>query len=265
MHRLKRHAFSWFLLPSVLLILLMAFPLVVVVLRGASNDIFANLIQPTSLSALRLSLLTSAISLCVTVVLGTPLAFGMTQWRFRGRGVIETLVDLPVVLPPAVAGLALLMAFGRRGTLGAFFGALGVSLPFTTTAVVLAQIFVAAPFYIRAARIGFGAIDPHYEEAALVEGASAWQIFTRVMIPIAQRSLISGMILMWARALGEFGATILFAGNLEGVSQTMPLAIYIGFERNSDSALALSVVLILLSAALMLLLRRVEADAARSN
>ncbi|HQZ23313.1 MAG TPA: ABC transporter permease [Thermoflexales bacterium] len=249
----------WFLLPGILLVGLMAFPLAVVLWRGATDDFASAISQPAALAALRLSLLTSAISLSVTVTLGTPLAYGLAHWRFRGHGLVETLVDLPVVLPPAVAGLALLMAFGRRGALGPILGAVGVSLPFTTAAVVLAQIFVAAPFYIRAARISFAAIDPHYEEAAIVEGASAWQVFTWVMIPIAGRGLLSGMILMWARAMGEFGATILFAGNLEGVSQTMPLAIYLGFERDSSSALALAVVLILLSGGLMFALRKIEA------
>lgn len=254
----SRRSFPIFLLPGIVLVLLMAFPLAVVLARGATDDFASAISQPAALAALRLSLLTSAISLLATVTLGTPLAYALARWRFAGRRLVETLVDLPVVLPPAVAGLALLMAFGRRGALGSALDLLGISLPFTTAAVVMAQIFVAAPFYIRAARIGFAAIDPHYEEAAIVEGATAWQVFTRVMIPIAGRGLLSGMILMWARAMGEFGATILFAGNLEGVSQTMPLAIYLGFERNSSSALALAVVLILLSGGLMFVLRKIE-------
>lgn len=244
-----------FFIFGLLLVALLALPLAVVIWRGLGDDFFSHISTPAAMAALRLSLITSGLSLAICVVLGTPLAYGLARWRFRGQRLIETLSDLPVVLPPAVAGVALLLTFGRRGTLGPWLAEWGINLPFTTAAVVLAQVFVAAPFYVRTARIGFAAIDKSYEETALVEGGNAWQIFSRVMLPLAARPLISGMILAWTRALGEFGATIMFAGNLEGVSQTMPLAIYIGFERNPDVALALSVVLIVLSASLMYLLR----------
>lgn len=253
-----RDALLPFVLPGGLLVALLAIPLVALVWRALSEDFVAGLSSAPALEAIRLSLFTSAVTLAVAVGLGTPLAYGLARWRFPGRALVETLVDLPVALPPAVAGLALLLAFGRRGALGPALAALGVSLPFTTAAVVVAQVFVAAPFYVRAARIGFAEIDPHYEESAIVEGASAWQVFARVMVPVAGRALIGGMILCWTRALGEFGATILFAGNLEGVSQTMPLAIYLGFERNPESALALAAALVGLSAALMLALRAIE-------
>ena len=256
--RIRRDAVLPFLLPGALLVALLALPLGVLLWRGLSEDFISSITSPPALAAIQLSLLTSTVSLAVAVLLGTPLAYGLARWRFPGRALIETLVDLPVVLPPAVAGLALLMAFGRRGALGPALAALGISLPFTTAAVVIAQIFVSAPFFVRAARIGFAEIDAHFEESAIVEGASAWQVFTHVMAPLAGRALIGGMILAWTRALGEFGATILFAGNLEGVSQTMPLAIYIGFERNAEAALALSVALVALSAGLMFALRRIE-------
>ena len=161
-------------------------------------------------------------------------------------------------LPPSVAGLALLIAFGRRGLFGPALNVFEVSLPFTTTAVVLAQIFVASPLYIRSARIGFAQVDKQLEEAAHVEGANQWQLFYEVMLPLTGRTLLSGAILTWTRALGEFGATILFAGNLEGVTQTMPMAIYLGFERNLGVALALSVLLIFVSVLLLLLTKKVE-------
>jgi molybdate transport system permease protein len=167
-------------------------------------------------------------------------------------------VDLPVVLPPAVAGLALLMAFGRRGVLGGALGTLGLSLPFTTAAVVVAQTFVAAPFYVRAARLGFAAVDAQLEEAAYTEGASQWQLFRHVMLPLTGRALASGLVLCWTRALGEFGATIMFAGNLPGRTQTMPLAIYLGLEQNLGVALALSALLLLTSGVLLGVLRWLE-------
>jgi molybdate transport system permease protein len=182
----------------------------------------------------------------------------LARWKFSGKAVIEMMVDLPVVLPPSVAGLALLIAFGRQGLLGSALSMFGISLPFTTAAVVMAQTFVSAPLFIRAARIGFAEIDMQLEEAAHVEGANQWQLFSEVMFPLAGRSLVSGAILSWTRALGEFGATLLFAGNLEGVTQTMPLAIYLGFERSLGVAVALSVVLVGVSALLLGVTRRLE-------
>jgi molybdate transport system permease protein len=158
--------------------------------------------------------------------------------------VIDTLIDLPTVLPPAVAGVALLVAFGRRGILGGLLGALHIDLAFTTTAVILAQTFIAAPFYVKAAVLGFSGIDPELEQAAGLDGANSWQIFRYVIVPLSWTALLSGSVMTWARALGEFGATIIFAGNFPGRTQTMPLAIYIGFELNLDVALTLSVILI---------------------
>jgi molybdate transport system permease protein len=175
------------------------------------------------------------------------------------------LIDLPIVLPPSVAGLSLLIAFGRRGLFGSALSMLGISLPFTTSAVVLAQAFVAAPLYVRAARIGFAEIDQQLEEAAQVEGANQWQLFQEVMFPLAGRALLSGAILTWTRALGEFGATILFAGNLEGVTQTMPMAIYLGFESKLGIALALSVMLVIVSAFLLGLTRKLGRDEERRS
>ncbi len=240
------------------LVALLALPLLALFVRSAGQDFLTNALAPSTLQALRLSVITSLVCVFVTVALGTPLAYVLAQWDFPGRAVVETLIDLPVVLPPTVAGVALLIAFGRSGVFGGWLAALGIHLPFTTAAVVIAQTFVSAPLFVRSARVGFAAVDLQLEEAALVEGATQWQLFQHVMLPSAWRALVSGMILAWTRALGEFGATILFAGNLEGVTQTMPLAIYLGFERNLGAALALSVVLVLVSLLLLTALRLME-------
>jgi molybdate transport system permease protein len=215
-------------------------------------------LSDTALAALRLSLLTSLISVTIAMLAGTPLAYILTRREFRGRAALELLTDLPVVLPPSVAGLALLIAFGRQGIFGGGLAALGMQIPFTTAAVVMAQTFVSAPLFVRAARIGFSSIDAQLQEAAYVEGATEWQLFRLVMLPLAKLALVSGAILAWTRALGEFGATILFAGNLEGVTQTMPLAIFLGFERNLDVAVVLSVALVLASLVMLAVLGRLD-------
>jgi len=240
-------------------------PLVALFVRSINEDFFKYAFSEQALKALRLSLITSTITTGVTILFGTTLAYMLARWKFKFRSSIELLVDLPIVLPPSVAGLTLLMAFGRRGLFGAELSALGISLPFTAAAVVIAQTFVAAPFYIRSARIGFANIDRQLEEAAQVEGANQWQLFYEVMFPLAGRALISGAILTWTRALGEFGATILFAGNLEGVTQTMPMAIYLGFESKLGIALALSVMLVLVSALLLGITRKLEKNADHRN
>jgi molybdate transport system permease protein len=247
-----------FIIPGAVLLALFALPLIALVSRSFGNDFFNAAFSEQGLRALRLSLITSSITTLITAIFGTPLAYLLARWKFRSKSWIELLIDLPIVLPPSVAGLALLIAFGRQGLFGPALSFFGISLPFTTAAVVLAQIFVAAPLYIRSARIGFSEIDMQLEEAAHVEGANHWQLFYEVMFPLAGRALVSGAILTWTRALGEFGATILFAGNLEGVTQTMPMAIYLGFERNLGVALALSVVLIFVSVVLLTITRRLE-------
>ena len=249
-----------FVFPGLLLILLLGLPLLALFMRAAGRDFLGYALSETALAALRLSLFTSLISLSISLLIGTPLAYILARWEFPGRAALELLLDLPVVLPPSVAGLALLIAFGRRGIFGAWLSAIGISLPFTTAAVIIAQTFVSAPLFVRSARIGFAGIDPQLEEAAHVEGATQLQMFTLVMFPLAGRALISGAILAWTRALGEFGATILFAGNLEGVTQTMPLAIYLGFERNLDVAVVLSVMLVLVSIILLAIMRRLDGN-----
>jgi molybdate transport system permease protein len=259
-HHVLNNGYSkWiFIIPAIFLLALFALPLLALLLRAVNTDFLTHAFSAQVFKALRISLITSSVTTIVTVIFGTPLAYMLARWKFKHKSWIELLIDLPIVLPPSVAGLALLIAFGRRGLFGPALGILGITLPFTTAAVIVAQTFVAAPLYIRSARIGFTEIDMQLEEAAHVEGANHWQLFSEVMFPLAGRALISGAILTWTRALGEFGATILFAGNLEGVTQTMPMAIYLGFERSLGMALALSVVLVIVSVILLLITKKLE-------
>jgi molybdate transport system permease protein len=171
-------------------------------------------------------------------------AWLLARRRFRGRAALDALIDLPMVLPPAVAGIALLMAFGRRGLIGSFLSDLGIEVVFTPVAVVLAQLFVAAPFYMRAATTAFGRVHHDLEEAAMLDGASRGGVFRYITLPLTAAGLAGGAVMTWARALGEFGATIIFAGNLPGRTQTMPLAIYLGFELDLTVALAMATLLL---------------------
>jgi molybdate transport system permease protein len=231
---------------AAVLVLLLVTPLLALVLRAIDN--LNRRTETTSefmRQALVLSLVTTAVSLTIVVILGTPLAYLLARREFAGRRLIETLVDLPLVLPPAVAGIALLAAFGRRGLFGDELGALGISLPFTSAAVVLAQIFVAVPFYVRSARAGFSRIDRDLESAAADLGATPFHVLWTIILPLCKQSLVAGAVLAWARALGEFGATIMFAGNLPGKTQTMPLAIYGRLEAGDlEAALLLSSILL---------------------
>ncbi len=240
---------------SGILLLYLIIPLIVVLLRALEADLGQQLTHPTVFQAIRLSLLTSILSTTLTVVLGTPLAYSLARRKVPARAAVETLLDLPIVLPPAVAGLALLLTFGRRGFLGPILDTLGINLPFTTMAVVMAETFVAAPFFIRSAQSGFAGVAHHLEESASDLGANNWQVFRRVTLPLAGTALLSGIILSWARALGEFGATILFAGNFAGRTQTMPLAIYQALETDLGSAIALAAILVLISFLFLVLLR----------
>lgn len=248
--------------PAILLLAVIGLPLAALVVRAVSEGAFGrSLVSDYVVDALRLSAVTTAATLVLATATGTPLAFALARRRFRGRRLVETLVDLPLVLPPVVAGVALLMAFGRRGLLGDELEALGVSLPFTTAAVVLAQLFVAVPFYVRSAKLGFASVPRDVEEAAAVDGASAWAVFRDVTLPLALPGIGAGMVLCWARALSEFGATLLFAGNLRGTTQTMPLAIMGAFERDLSEVLALSVLLLAISAVVLVVGRSLAPDA----
>jgi molybdate transport system permease protein len=249
-----------FLLPGGVTGILLALPVALLLWRGASAGISGYLTEPSVIHAARLSILTSVMSMLITVLLGTPLAYLLARWSFRHKAWIEMIVDLPIVLPPMVAGIGLLLTFGRNSVLGAALDQIGIRLPFTTAAVVFAQIFVSSPLFIRAARLGFSAVRPEMIEAAYTDGASEVVIFWFIMLPLASRAMLNGLILCWARAFGEFGATIIFAGNLENVTQTMPLVIFNGFETNLEIALTISLLLILLSAGILFALRMVERD-----
>ena len=246
---------------ALLLLGFIVVPLVALVLHTTPTTLLASLQQPAAQSALLLSLETTGITLLATLTLGTPAAYLLARRRFPGKRLLDSLVDLPIVVPPAVAGVALLIAFGRQGFLAPLLDTLGIHLSFSTAAVVLAQLFVACPFYVRAARAGFLAVDRGLEDASATLGYGGWGTFRRITVPLALPSLIGGAVLTWARALGEFGATIMFAGNLMGVTQTMPLAVYLGLESGDlDGAVSLSVLLVLASLIVLLVVRLIGRD-----
>lgn len=232
---------------SLPLLLFIAIPLISLLARTTPAGLFNNLNQSQVVQAVSLSFGSSVITTLVTLLAGTPVAYLLSRQDFKLYRVIDTLIDLPTVLPPSVAGVALLLAFGRKGLFGPVLASLGINIPFTMVAVVMAQTFIASPLYIKAAAIGFSAIDPELRQAASLDGANRWQIFRFVVLPLSWTALVSGSVMTWARALGEFGATIIFAGNFPGRTQTMPLAIYIGFELDLNVALTLSTILICFS------------------
>ncbi len=235
-------------------------PLVALILHTSMSHLLDSLFEPHVAEAMMLSISTTLVTTVLAVIFGTPVAYLLARHRFWGRSLVDTIVDLPMVLPPAVAGVALLMAFGRQGMFGSFMQNFGIRIAFTQVAVVLAQLFVASPFYIKSAVQGFAGIDREIEHAAAMDGASAFHVFRNVTIPLALPSLFSGILMTWARALGEFGATIIFAGNFPGRTQTMPLAIYIGFEIDFSVALTLAVVLLAISFAIIILLKKILHD-----
>jgi molybdate transport system permease protein len=242
---------------AALFALFLVLPVLTLVVRAILDGALRVAIEsPVVLDALRLSLVTTAISLVITVTLGLPLAFVLARRQFRGKGLVEAIVDLPIVLPPSVAGLALLLVFGRRGLLAAPFTLLGISVPFTTVAVILAQVFVSAPFFIRSARTGIAGVDRDLEDAARVDGASERQVFRAVTVPLARVALAAGLTMSWARSLGEFGATIMFAGNVEGQTQTLPLVVYGEFQGgNLDASIAAAAILVLAAFSVLVAVR----------
>jgi molybdate transport system permease protein len=239
-HWLKK---AWLAL-SIPFILFISLPLAALFVRLSPLDFSANLRQTEVLQAVQLSLVTSLCTVGITLLLGTPVAYMLSRYHGGIFRVIDTIIDLPTVLPPAVAGVALLMAFGRRGLLGGLLTAMDINIPFTQIAVIMAQTCIAAPLYIKAATLGLSSVDCELKKAAALDGATRWQTFRHIMVPMSWMSLLSGAVMTWARALGEFGATIIFAGNFPGRTQTMPLAIYIGFEIDLNSALTLAVILV---------------------
>jgi molybdate transport system permease protein len=226
------------------LVLLFGLPLLALLIRSIQTRAWERTANSAIPDAIFLSILTTSLTAIITLLLGTPLAYILARWSFRFKRPLTVLVELPVVLPPAVAGLALLVTFGRRGLLGPALEGIGVVLPFNTSAVILAQTFVSAPFYVRAAQVGFQGVDQEIEDAARVDGAGGLALFWHITLPLARRALAAGLALSWARALSEFGATILFAGNLQGRTQTMPLLVYKAFESDINASIWTGLILI---------------------
>jgi len=240
---------------AILALAFLALPIVGIFVHTSPGKVLHQLSNPVVKDAFVVSLKTSLIAQALILLFGTPTAYLLATRRFPGHSLAITLVELPLVLPPAVAGIGLLTALGTQGLLGSSLSGLGVTIPFTQTAVTVAVAYVASPLYIRQAIATFEATDPQLTAASRTLGAGPMRTFFRVVLPLARGGLIAGLALSFARGLGEFGATIMFAGSLQGVTQTVPLAIYSEFDQSFDAALAMSGVLVLISAALLLTLR----------
>jgi molybdate transport system permease protein len=244
------------LIPAGLGLAFLVLPLAGLLIRTPWATLPQRLTEPGILEALRLSLLTATIATIICVLLGVPLAWLLARVDFPGRRVLRALVTVPLVLPPVVGGVALLLVFGRRGLIGSWLDeTFGVTLPFTTAGVVLAEAFVAMPFLVIAVEGALRGADSRYEEAAATLGASRWAVFRQVTLPLVAPGIAAGAVLCWARALGEFGATITFAGNFPGRTQTMPLAVYLALETNLESAIVLSLLLLVVSVTILASLR----------
>jgi molybdate transport system permease protein len=244
------------LILAIVAIAFFALPFVGLLWKAPWSDAWSILTSESALTALRLSLWCSSWATVAAVIFGVPLAWLLARIRFPGRGLVRALCTLSMVLPPVVAGVALFYALGRRGLVGQYLDRwFGFTLPFTTNGVIVAQAFVAMPFLVITVEAAFRQLDTRFEDAARTLGASRWYVFRRVTLPAIRPGLIAGAVLAWARALGEFGATITFAGNFPGRTQTMPLAIYLANETNPDEAIILSLVLIAVSFAVLVALR----------
>jgi molybdate transport system permease protein len=244
------------LAPALFALAFLMLPLLGLLARAPWSTLPERLTEPAVLDAFRLSLVTATVATLLCVVLGVPLAWMLARVPFRGRSLVRAVVTLPLVLPPVVGGAALLMMLGRRGFVGAHLDRwFGVTIPFTPAAVVIAQTFVAMPFLVIAVEGALRAADPRYEEAAATLGAARWTAFWRVTLPLAAPGVAAGAVLCWARALGEFGATITFAGNFPGRTQTMPILIYLLLEQDPPAAITLSLVLLAVSIAILASLR----------
>jgi molybdate transport system permease protein len=262
--RLAFPALLWSALALTLVFL--ALPLVAIFVDVPPGELLSSLDDPAATDALRLSLETSALALALIVAVGTPAAWVLATRRFPGRAVLVTLVELPLVVPPAVAGIGLLAALGPQGIAGGLLQDAGITLVLQTSGVVVALAFVASPFYVRQAIAAFESVDPRLLEASRTLGAGEARTLLRIAIPVARPALAAGAALAWGRALGEFGATLMFAGSFRGITQTAPLAIYERFASDFPAALALSAVLVALSGAVLLTARlagRTGTDAAR--
>ena len=219
-------------------------PIISLILWTVDENAWRAMASVEAREALLLSIKTTSISMFVIILLGTPAAYVLARAEFPGKRVLDSLIDIPAVLPPSAAGIALLLAFGRFGLVGQYLEVFGITVSFTTAAVVIAEVFVAAHFYVRQASVGFAQVRREVEEAAMVDGAGRFSVFSRVTVPLAFPALLAGAVMAWARALGEFGGTIIFAGSFPGVTQTIPLAIFAARESNFDDAVALSVMVL---------------------
>jgi molybdate transport system permease protein len=238
----------WLWLGSLLYLAFALLPVLALIAAAVPSQPWRQLRDPLVLAALRLSLSTSLISTLFCVLGGLPLAYLLARFRFRGREVLDTVIDLPMTLPPVVAGVALLLTFGRMGLLGRYLEMAGIRVAFQTAAVVIAQTFMAAPFFIRAARAGFESVPPTLEHAGMTLGRSRWGVFWSISAPLAGPALLAGIVLAWGRALSEFGATMMFAGNVPGVTQTLPLAVMSAMEQDLQLAVVISLLSLILAA-----------------
>jgi molybdate transport system permease protein len=244
------------LLPALLGLAFLVLPLIGLLVRAPWGSLGERLTQPAIRQALILSLQTATIATVVCIALGVPLAWMLARVEFPGRRIVRALVTVPLVLPPVVGGVALLLVLGRRGLIGSWLDqTFGITLPFTTAGVVVAEAFVAMPFLVIAVEGALRGADARYEEAAATLGASRWTTFTHVTLPLVAPGVAAGAVLCWARALGEFGATITFAGNFPGRTQTMPLAVYLALETDLDAAIVLSLILLAVSVGILATLR----------
>ena len=235
-------------IPAAFLLAFLVIPILALVLRGAGAEAIRTALGSQIVrEALALSLVTSLATVFLAVSFGMPLAYLLSRREFRGKALVESMVDLPLVLPPVVAGVALLVAFGRTGFAGQLLDVMGIRIGFNTAAVVMAQTFVATPFFVRSARAGFTSVSRHLENASKTLGVSPFGTFLRITLPLSAPSLLAGIAMAWARALGEFGATIMFAGNLAGKTRTLPLAILTSMEEDLDAALTVSLLLLAVS------------------
>jgi len=253
-----RTAFVFLIVIIIACIVFLSLPILSVFLKFDVTQVSSQLHNPGIINALKLSLYTSIVATCCSIVLAVPMGYFLATRKFYGKPVIDALMDLPLVLPPAVAGIALLYTFAPKGTLGPLFNALGVTIPGYTVAVIIAQTFVAAPFLIRASKMGFEKQDKALYNSAKILTDSRFRIFFTISLPLASRAIISGVVMTWARAMGEFGATLMFAGNLPGITQTMPLAIYNMLYSEPIAGLVLSIILISIAFSVIVIVKLLE-------
>jgi molybdate transport system permease protein len=259
-HSQKSQRYTRWLIRGVVAILAIVFflfigiPLAALLIREPPALLWQDLQQPEVLEALQLSIVTTCVSTLLAILFGIPVAYVLARTRIRGRRFLEILVTMPTILPPVVAGVALLITFGRFGLVGRFLTPFGITLSFSTAAVVMAQLFVSSPFFVNSVKAGLEQLDQRYEQAAYTLRGSPFYTFRRVTLPLIRAAVFAGIGTCWARALGEFGATIMFAGNFPGTTQTMPLAIYIASQTSLDSTVALSVLHMAVSFGILLAL-----------